>query len=53
MYAVNNGVPMLDEQNDIELIAGLENGTHTYVLFSRRLITCDNKDLPITVNALF
>ena len=43
---------MLDAQQDYDLIDAYENDTHTVMRFRRTMLTCDDKDLNITVSAL-
>ena len=40
-HAVGNNPPYLDTRQDVELVAGYENDTHTVVTFSRAWDTCD------------
>ncbi|KFM72379.1 DBH-like monooxygenase protein 1-like protein, partial [Stegodyphus mimosarum] len=47
-YAHKNGLPILDDQQDWELLNGYENRTHTILQFSRKFDTCDQQDLPVT-----
>jgi hypothetical protein len=44
-----NGGSSLDPQQDYDLIGAHENETHTVMRFRRKLVTCDDKDLNITV----
>ena len=42
--------PSIDEQQDWELEFGEEEGGYTILEFSRKLVTCDDQDLPIDVS---
>ena len=42
-HAVGNNPPYLDTRQDVELVAGYENDTHTVVTFSRAWDTCDTE----------
>ena len=42
--------PEVDPSQDYQLLLGYENSTHTVLRFRRRLDTCDNHDVPITVS---
>merc|ERR1711962_1482719 len=46
-HAVGNNAPFLDSSQDLTLIAGYENDTHTVIEFSRRWTTCDKDDLQL------
>ena len=46
-----NGDSQLDGSQDYDLIGAQENETHTVLRFRRKLVTCDDKDLNITVSA--
>ena len=37
--------PEIDDSQDVELISGFENGTHTVVTFARPWETCDTKEV--------
>ena len=51
MYAVGNDVPMLDKRQDVELLDGHENATHTVFTFRRPLRSCDTEhDLDLGVS---
>ena len=53
MHAIGNGAPLLDERNDVELLNGHENGTHTVFTFRRPLRSCDTKhDLELGVSTV-
>ncbi|XP_054708790.1 DBH-like monooxygenase protein 1 homolog [Uloborus diversus] len=47
-YAHKNGLPLLDDQADWELLSGFENNTHTVLEVSRKFDTCDPQDFPVT-----
>ena len=44
MFSVVNEIPSLDESNDVRLLDGYENDTHTVFTFSRPLRSCDTLD---------
>lgn len=44
-HAVGNRSPFLDKSQDLTLISGAENETHTVIEFSRLWRTCDEEDL--------
>lgn len=48
-HGLANGESQLDQQQDYDLMNAHENDTHTVLRFRRKLITCDDKDLNITV----
>ena len=48
-YGLANGESVLDAQQDYDLIHAYENDTHTVMRFRRKLLTCDDNDLNITV----
>ena len=51
MYAVGNDAPMLDKRQDVELLDGYENATHTVFTFRRPLRSCDTEhDLDLGVS---
>ena len=51
MYAVGNGAPIVDDSNDVELVDGHENSTHTVFTFRRPLRSCDTEhDLRLGVS---
>ena len=43
MHAESNSKPILDDQQDLKLIHGYQNETHTVVAFERSWSTCDLK----------
>ncbi|XP_078677954.1 DBH-like monooxygenase protein 1 [Branchiostoma floridae x Branchiostoma belcheri] len=43
-YAEGYFLPRLDASQDVELLSGYENGTHTVLRFRRRLRPCDTAD---------
>ncbi|CAH1265386.1 Hypp3173 [Branchiostoma lanceolatum] len=43
-YAEGYFLPRLDASQDVELLSGYENGTHTVLRFRRRLSPCDTAD---------
>ncbi|GBM58841.1 DBH-like monooxygenase protein 1 [Araneus ventricosus] len=47
-HAYKNAMPVLDDQQDWQLLHGYENDTHTVLQFSRKFDTCDEQDLAIT-----
>ena len=49
-YATSRNPPSIDEQQDWTLVEGEEEGDFTILEFTRKYITCDKKDLPITVS---
>jgi len=52
-YGQQNGAPVADAINDIELISAEETATHTTVVFRRALNTGDTfDDLPFEVQKL-
>ena len=40
-YASANGAPVVDDSNNVELVAAAETGGVTTVTFKRKLNTCD------------
>lgn len=40
---------MIDKSQDVELLGGYQNDTHTVLRFSRPLETCDEEDRKLTV----
>ncbi|GIY68908.1 MOXD1 homolog 2 [Caerostris extrusa] len=48
-HAYKNAMPVLDDQQDFQLLHGYENETHTVLQFSRKFDTCDDQDMAITV----
>ena len=51
-FATSRSPPSVDEQQDWTLVDGEEEGGFTVLEFTRKYITCDNKDLPITVSKI-
>lgn len=52
VYAVDchsdrNGVPDVDEEQNVEIVTGWENGTHTGVTIRRNRLTCNDDDMDI------
>ncbi|CAG0885313.1 unnamed protein product [Darwinula stevensoni] len=47
-YGRGNMAPVMDPQQDWEVLWGFENGTHTVLRFRRRLHTCDSHDWTFT-----
>ncbi|XP_037072924.1 DBH-like monooxygenase protein 1 [Pollicipes pollicipes] len=43
MHAVGNSAPLLDDSDDVELLEGSENSTHTVFTFRRPLRSCDTE----------
>ena len=41
--------PIIDESQDVTLLAANQNDTHTILRFSRPYVTCDDNDRDITV----
>ena len=48
-YAESRALPSVDDSQDWSLIRGKEKNGYTILEFTRSLITCDEKDLDITV----
>ncbi|KAA0192044.1 hypothetical protein HAZT_HAZT001912 [Hyalella azteca] len=52
-YAKGDGSPLLDASQDVTLMSGRRNATHTTMRFSRPWVTCDDlHDLPITADTV-
>nr|XP_045616431.1 uncharacterized protein LOC123769364 [Procambarus clarkii] len=52
-YATGYSVPMLDESQDVTLLGGYQNDTHTVLRFSRPWTTCElHTDFQISANAV-
>lgn len=49
-FATSRNSPAIDDQQDWELEDGYEEDGFTVLKFTRKYITCDDKDLPITVS---
>ncbi|XP_071518890.1 DBH-like monooxygenase protein 1 [Panulirus ornatus] len=41
-------VPKVDESQDVELLGGYQNDTHTVLRFSRPWVTCDHNDIRLS-----
>ena len=50
--ATSRSSPAVDEQQDWTLVEGKEEGGFTVLEFTRKYITCDKNDLPITVSVV-
>ena len=50
-FAAERAPPPIDESQDWILKSGEEEGEFTILEFSRNYITCDDKDLPVTVSS--
>lgn len=48
-HATSNAAPILDEQEDVKLLWGKQNGTHTCLRFRRAWDTCDHQDMALGV----
>ncbi|OXA56383.1 DBH-like monooxygenase protein 1 [Folsomia candida] len=52
-HAISRSTPILDEEQNVELIEAFENDTHTFIKFSRKLETCDEEgDVAITEDTI-
>ena len=51
-FATSRSSPAVDEQQDWTLVEGKEEGGFTVLEFTRKYITCDKNDLPITVSVV-
>ena len=51
--ADGNGLPPLDEEQNIESLGGMEDGGWTMIKYRRQRAACEDNDLPITVSILF
>ena len=49
-FATSRSPPAVDELQDWTLVEGEEEGGFTILEFTRKYITCDKNDLPITVS---
>ena len=49
-HALGEYEPVIDESQDVTLLAANQNDTHTILRFSRPYVTCDENDMDITVN---
>ena len=50
-FATSRSPPPVDDQQDWTLLQGEEEGGFTILEFTRKYVTCDDNDLPITVSA--
>ena len=48
-HALGEYEPIIDESQDVTLLAANQNDTHTILSFSRPYVTCDEDDRDITV----
>ena len=48
-HALGEYEPIIDESQDVTLLAANQNDTHTILRFSRPYVTCDENDRDITV----
>ena len=48
-HAIGEIEPIIDESQDVTLLAANQNDTHTILRFSRPYVTCDENDRDITV----
>lgn len=46
----SNASPITDISQDVKILKGSQNGTHTSVTFSRNWQTCDPDDYQLTVS---
>ena len=51
-FATTRSPPPVDKQQDWKLVNGEEEGGFTILKFTRKYITCDKDDLPITVSTV-
>ncbi|KAK8740900.1 hypothetical protein OTU49_002761, partial [Cherax quadricarinatus] len=52
-YASGYSVPMIDNSQDVELLGGYQNDTHTVLRFSRPWVTCEPKtDMQLSNNTI-
>ena len=49
-FAVNRVTPPIDQQQDWRLLSAEEEDGYTILEFTRKLVTCDDRDLDITVS---
>ena len=49
-HALGEYEPIIDESQDVTLLAANQNDTHTILRFSRPYVTCDKNDMDITVS---
>lgn len=45
-----NASPVTDDSQDVEVLGGVQNETHTIIDFSRKWHTCDPQDRQLTVS---
>lgn len=50
-YATGYSQPLKDDQQDVELLGGYQNDTHTVLRFSRPWSTCDEQDFELSVGS--
>lgn len=50
-FAIDRYLPSVDESQDWFLVSGVEENGYTILEFTRKLTTCDDKDLTIKVAA--
>ncbi|XP_077973283.1 DBH-like monooxygenase protein 1 homolog isoform X2 [Styela clava] len=43
-HSDKNGIPVVDKQQDVQVLEGWENGTHTMATVTRKRVTCDDDD---------
>ena len=48
-HALGEYEPIIDDSQDVTLLAANQNDTHTILRFSRPYVTCDDNDRDITV----
>ena len=49
-HALGEYEPIIDESQDVTLLAANQNATHTILRFLRPYVTCDEHDRDITVS---
>lgn len=49
-HALGEYEPVIDDSQDVTLLASSQNDTHTILRFSRPYVTCDADDSDITVS---
>lgn len=52
-YADRNGIPIVDESQDVKLMSGYQNDTHTVLRFCRPWTNCDRRDFQLSVSNRF
>ena len=50
MHGEGNYAPLMDDQQDVEVLGGKEENGWTVVRFRRKLQTCDKQDMSISVS---